>query len=224
MDLQYATHQKNMAAYRAVILRRNGCVSYPIAGSTRKAPCGITVHGQDIVGANILVRKAGIANLEVRGPVFVGDPITYIPDGSGMCCSLSLAYQFPEHPYWILGFAESDFHGIEESGVIQVFISLSLCSSFDIQGKSEIRKTSVGTSDKAEKWWATRNGNDVMVGVWKGDPPKMESTIRAFQKLDPGCLFIGRLTLPISQSPKPNEIIEIEPLAIRPVRAEGGRR
>lgn len=76
LDKAYAIDEvAGIGAYRVVIAGTNaGEAKLPAAANSAKV-LGVTTHGQTLQGANVAVRKAGIARCIAAGAITVGAPV-----------------------------------------------------------------------------------------------------------------------------------------------------
>lgn len=76
LDKAYAIEAADgVGAYRVVVQGSGpGKAALPAAANAG-AILGVTVHGQTLQGANVAVRKAGIARVVAAGPIALGAPV-----------------------------------------------------------------------------------------------------------------------------------------------------
>lgn len=79
---------------------------------------GVTVHSQTLKGANVAIRKAGIAKVVAAGPIAVGVPVN-VAGASGKVKAIS---ETAGTKVCCLGFAETA--AASDGDVLEVFISL----------------------------------------------------------------------------------------------------
>jgi hypothetical protein len=79
---------------------------------------GVTVHSQALEGANVAVRKAGVARVVAAGAIDVGAPVNV----AGASGKVKAVTEDPDTKINCLGFAETAAGA--DGDVIEVFISL----------------------------------------------------------------------------------------------------
>jgi len=119
LDKAYSIDETNgVAAYRVVVQGTNAGEAKLPGGANAAKILGVTVHSQTAQGANVAVRKAGIARVTAAGAIAVGVPVN-IAGTSGKVKAISEASgtHIP-----CLGFAETAASA--DGDIIDVFISL----------------------------------------------------------------------------------------------------
>jgi hypothetical protein len=119
LDKAYSIDEAaGVAAYRVVVHGANaGQAKLPSAGN-QGAILGVTVHSQTRRGANVAVRKAGIARATAAGPIAVGDPVN-VADAGGKVKAVNEPAATRVN---CLGFAETA--AAADGDIIEIFISL----------------------------------------------------------------------------------------------------
>ena len=119
LDKAYAINQSGgVGAYLVLVQDTAAGQAKLPAAANAGAILGVTVHSQSLEGANVAVRKAGIARVTAAGAVSVGAPVN-IAGVSGKVKAISEATGTKIN---CLGFAETA--AAADGDVIEVFISI----------------------------------------------------------------------------------------------------
>jgi hypothetical protein len=118
LDKAYAIEEADgVGAYLAVVQgTAPGKAKLPAAANAAGA-LGATVHSQTRQGANVAVRKAGIARIKAAGPIDVGSPVN-IAGASGKVKAVSEASGTHIN---CLGFAETA--AAADGDLVEVFLA-----------------------------------------------------------------------------------------------------
>lgn len=119
LDKAYAIEEANGVAAGRVVVQGSqpGRARLP-EGPMADAILGVTTHSQSLPGANVAVRKAGIARVVAAGPIPVGAPVCVADDeGRVMRCNPGIGEATP-----CLGFAETS--AADAGDIVEVFIAL----------------------------------------------------------------------------------------------------
>ncbi len=119
LDKAYSnTEAAGVGAYLVVVQgAAAGQAKLPTAANAG-AILGVTVHSQSLAGANVAVRKAGIARVKAAGAIAVGAPVN-IAGASGKVKAVSESTGTKVN---CLGFAETA--AAADGDLVEVFISL----------------------------------------------------------------------------------------------------
>jgi hypothetical protein len=119
LDKAYTiTNASGVGAYLVVVQGTNpGEAKLPSAANDGKI-LGVTVHSQTQQGANVAVRKAGIARAVAAGAISVGAPVN-LAGASGKVKAIS---ETAGTKVQCLGFAETD--ATADGDIVEVFIAL----------------------------------------------------------------------------------------------------
>lgn len=119
LDKAYsASPAGGVGAYLVVVQGTKAGEAKLPAAANAGAILGVTVHSQTLQGANVAVRKAGIAKVVAAGPISVGAPVN-IAGASGKVKAVSESAGTKVN---CLGFAETAAAG--DGDVVEVFISV----------------------------------------------------------------------------------------------------
>ena len=119
LDKAYAIDETNgVGAYLAVVQGTNPGEAKLPGAANAGAILGVTVHSQSIKGANVAVRKAGIARVTAAGAIPVGAPVN-IAGTSGKVKAIN---ETTGTAINCLGFAETA--AAADGDVIEVYLSL----------------------------------------------------------------------------------------------------
>lgn len=121
LDKAYAIEDAaGVGAYKVVVQGSEAHCAKGPASDSQGTLLGVTVHSQSLQGANVAVRKAGIARCIAAGTVPLGAAVTWTADGKvKVCCPVLLPGGIK--PVMCLGFAETA--GCE-GDIIEVFIAV----------------------------------------------------------------------------------------------------
>ena len=119
LDKAYAINQANGVGANLVVVQNTqpGEAKSPAAANAGSI-LGVTVHSQTLQGANVAVRKAGIAKVVASGAISVGAPVN-IAGATGKVKAINEAASTKIN---CLGFAETA--ATADGDIIEVFISL----------------------------------------------------------------------------------------------------
>jgi hypothetical protein len=119
LDKAYAIEDSGgVGAYLAVAQGTAAGTAKLPGAANAGAILGVTVHSQSLQGANVAVRKAGIARVKAAGAIALGAPVN-IAGTSGKVKAVNEAQGTAVN---CLGFAETA--AAADGDVIEVFISL----------------------------------------------------------------------------------------------------
>ena len=119
LDKAYAIDEANgVGAYLAVVQGTNAGEAELPGAANAGSILGVTVHSQTLEGANVAVRKAGIAKVTAASAISVGDAVN-IDGTSGKVKTVS---EVTDTKLNCLGFAETA--AAADGDVIEVFLSL----------------------------------------------------------------------------------------------------
>jgi hypothetical protein len=119
LDKAYAINQTGgVGAYLVVVQNTNAGEAKSPAAANAGSILGVTVHGQTLQGANVAVRKAGIAKVTAAGAISVGAPVN-VAGASGKVKAID---ETTGTKINCLGFAETA--AAADGDVIEVFIAL----------------------------------------------------------------------------------------------------
>ena len=119
LDKAYAIDEETgVGACLAVVQATDAGKARLPAGANAGSILGVTVHGQALKGANVAVRKAGIARVKAAGPIAVGAPVNVAGDGG----KVKAIGEEPGTKINCLGFAETAASA--DGDIVEVFIAL----------------------------------------------------------------------------------------------------
>ncbi|MCL5271152.1 MAG: hypothetical protein M1457_11545 [bacterium] len=119
LDKAYAiTDEGGVDACKVLVQGTNAGEAKLPAAANAGAILGVTVHGQTLQGANVGVRKAGIARVVAAGPVGVGTAVNV----AGTSGKVKAIDEVAGTKINCLGFAETA--AAADGDVIEVFLSL----------------------------------------------------------------------------------------------------
>jgi len=119
LDKAYSVNQSGgVGAYLVVVQATNAGEAKLPAAANATGILGVTVHSQSLTGANVAVRKAGIARVTAAGVIALGAPVN-IAGASGKVKAISEGAGTKIN---CLGFAETAAGA--DGDVIEVFLAL----------------------------------------------------------------------------------------------------
>ena len=107
-----------VGAYLAVVQGTTAGSAKLPAAANAGAILGVSVHSQSIQGANVAVRKAGIAKVTASGAITVGAPVNI----DGTTGKIKAIDEAADTKINCLGFAETA--AAADGDIIEVFISI----------------------------------------------------------------------------------------------------
>jgi hypothetical protein len=119
LDKAYAIDETSgVGAYLAVVQGTNAGEAKLPGAANAGSILGLTVHSQSLEGANVAVRKAGIAKAVAAGAIDVGAPVNV----AGATGKVKAIDEATDTKINCLGFAETPASA--DGDVIEVFISI----------------------------------------------------------------------------------------------------
>jgi hypothetical protein len=119
LDKAYAIDQSSGVGAYLVVVQGTSAGEAKLPGAANAgAILGVTVHSQSIQGANVAVRKAGIARVTAAGAIGVGAPVNV----AGTSGKVKAIDEVADTKINCLGFAETAAGA--DGDVIEVFISM----------------------------------------------------------------------------------------------------
>ncbi|MEN6625217.1 MAG: hypothetical protein ABFD69_03200 [Candidatus Sumerlaeia bacterium] len=119
LDKAYAiTETSGVGAYLVVVQGTNAGEAKLPAAANAGSILGVTVHSQALEGANVAVRKAGIARVKAAGAISVGAPVNI----AGTTGKVKAINETAGTKIECLGFAETAASA--DGDIIEVYIAL----------------------------------------------------------------------------------------------------